>query len=129
VVRLFDTELARKIQQTVADSMVIMSGATIAAPTFVAAALYPDLLHALDFQGSLVALLHRRVALDQDCATPAQLHDVTGGSVLLRRTAKTFEYAPVTKEAPLAGDEEIVTVVAQAVRSEAWWRDYAASSS
>jgi len=86
-----------------------VSPSQIAAPTFVAAALYPDVRHALVLDDWLLAILHRAVGADWAGRTPAQVraeHDV---AVLLRRRADAA-FAPAHDDSPLAEGEQVLAV-------------------
>jgi Trk K+ transport system NAD-binding subunit len=108
VLRLFDADFARKVQAALAVDAAV-SPSHIAAPTFVAAALYPNVRHALVLDDWLLAILHRTVGADWAGRTPAQVraeHDV---AVLLRRGAGAA-FAPAHDDSPLAEGEQVLAV-------------------
>jgi Trk K+ transport system NAD-binding subunit len=109
VARLFDADLARKVQATMRIDRVL-SPSTIAAPTFVAAALYPDVRYAFELDDHLLVICHRAVGADWAGLSPARLRAEHDAIVLLRRGAADRAYAMADADAPLALAEQILAV-------------------
>ncbi len=109
VVRLFDADFARKVR-TALRIDVAMSASLIAAPTFVAASLYPDVEGAFVLDNRLVILIHRPVGEAWHGCTPSQLRAEREMAVLMRQASAGRPYAPACDDAPLRRDENVLTV-------------------
>lgn len=83
VVRLFDPDLARKVERTLGIDAALGTS-RIAAPTFVAAALYPDVVKAFVVEDRLFVLRERKAGSEWAGTTPATLRLEHGVHVLLR---------------------------------------------
>jgi len=102
VLRLFDAELASKLRSNLhVDAVLSVSGS--AAPTFVGAALYPNVLRGFLARNALVLLLHRTVGPDDvDRVTDDREH------VLLVKRAGARDFQPgASGDAPSPGDQFI----------------------
>jgi Trk K+ transport system NAD-binding subunit len=84
VLRMFDADLASKVQAALTVDAAL-SASRIAAPTFAAAALYPDVRYALVLDDWLLAIRHRVVGTDWAGRTPAQVRAAEDVAVLMRR--------------------------------------------
>ncbi|MCS6861014.1 MAG: NAD-binding protein [Abditibacteriales bacterium] len=110
VVRLFDADFARKVQATLNIDFAI-SAPALAAPTFVAAALYPDVRDAFVLDNRLlIVLLHRTVGDDWHGLTPSHLRATHSVIVLLRKRPPDA-YGLAHDDAPLDRQEEVLAVV------------------
>jgi Trk K+ transport system NAD-binding subunit len=83
VVRLFDAEFAQKVESFL-DIDASMSASRIAAPTFAAAVLAPDVTKAVIVRDRLLVLLERRAGADWAGARPSELRERQGIHVLMR---------------------------------------------
>src|SRR5712691_490380 len=109
VVRLFDADFARKVR-TALGIDVAMSASLIAAPTFVAASLYPDVESAFVLDNRLFILIHRTVGAAWHGCTPSQLRAEREMYVLMRQSSAGRPYTPACDDAPLRRDENVLTV-------------------
>jgi Trk K+ transport system NAD-binding subunit len=110
VIRTFDADLAHKVQQSL-EIDVAMSASRLAAPTFVGAALYPDVVAAYEAQGRLFIL----------CSSPAEegwvgrkakdLHHVRGDRVLFRIDRKGEPLAVHPEMGEVQADDSLLTVI------------------
>lgn len=108
VVRLFDADFARKAQSTLILDAAL-SAPLIAAPTFVAAALYSDVLDAFVLDSRLVVLLERLVGDEWAGWTPARLRTERGVVLLMRRRLAECAYSLAGDEdEPLTKDEKVL---------------------
>lgn len=98
VVRLFDAGFAHKIESTLGIDKAL-SASLIAAPTFVAAALYPGVVKAFLLEDRLLVLQERKAGAEWAGRKPSQ------AQVLVR------EGALATDERPLAAEEEVLAVL------------------
>jgi Trk K+ transport system NAD-binding subunit len=112
VTRVFDADFARKIQAAFQVEAALSPG-LMAAPTFVAAALYPGVLAAFVQGRRLFVVLRRARPDDWQGLTPSQLATGAGVQVLLRRPGGVGEPSLGGGEQPIAADEEIVAVVSR----------------
>ncbi|APR76304.1 TrkA-N domain protein [Minicystis rosea] len=109
VVRLFDPELARKVEHGMGIDAV-MSASAIAAPTFVASALYSDAFAATALADVLVVLREIHVTDAHAGFTAAQVAAAAGGTAMLYAPPKGA-FLAVTAEARLeSGGRLVVTV-------------------
>jgi Trk K+ transport system NAD-binding subunit len=98
VVRLFDADFARKVQSTLGIDAAL-GASSIAAPTFVASALFPGVVKAFLVQDRLLVLQQRKAGAEWAGRKPSELH------VLLR------DGAMATDERPLVAEEEVLAVL------------------
>jgi Trk K+ transport system NAD-binding subunit len=95
VVRLFDADFARKVESTLGID-VALGASSIAAPTFVAAALFPGVVKAFLLRDRLLVLQQRRAGAEWAGRKPSELPDVR---IVMRG------------DAPLAAEEEVLVVL------------------
>lgn len=114
VARVFDADFARKVQG--AFRVDAMSPPLMAAPAFVASALYPDVVAAFVQDQRLHVLLRRSMPGGWQGRTPSRLQAEEGVQVLLRRAAGERAHAVVTDDRALAPDEEVIALVSRAFR-------------
>lgn len=100
VVRLFDPEFARKVERSLGVDAALGSS-RIAAPTFVAAALFSDVAKAFVVDDRLFVLLGRKAGVEWAGRGPSALRSENGIHVLLRN-------GKIAIESPLAGEEEVL---------------------
>lgn len=100
VVRLFDPEFARKVERSLGVDAALGSS-RIAAPTFVASALFSDVAKAFVAGDRLFVLLGRKAGAEWAGRGPAALRSESGIHVLLRN-------GKIAIESPLAGEEEVL---------------------
>jgi Trk K+ transport system NAD-binding subunit len=115
VVRLFDADFARKVRAALHID-VAMSASLIAAPTFVAASLYPDVEGAFVLDTRLFILIHRPVGVAWHGCTPSQLQAEHAMSVLMRQSSAGQPYRPACDDAPLRREENVLTVTWRQLR-------------
>jgi Trk K+ transport system NAD-binding subunit len=110
VVRLFDADFARKVQTSLGVGAAL-SSSLLAAPTFVAAALFPDVKTAFVVDERwLVAVRQVRGATYADLA-PAELEQREGVRLLLRRGERDGTYRPADRAGGrIAAGETLVLV-------------------
>lgn len=96
VVRLFDADFARKVVSTLGID-VAMGASSIAAPTFVASALYPGVVKAFLVQDRLLVLQQRKAGAEWAGRKPSELSEAR---ILMR-----------DEERPLAAEEEVLVVL------------------
>ncbi|HKV13353.1 MAG TPA: NAD(P)-binding protein [Thermoanaerobaculia bacterium] len=97
VVRLFDEEFARKVEQALGVDAALGSS-RIAAPTFVAAALFSNVAKAFVLKDQLFVLQGRKAGPEWAGHTPASL---SGVHILLRN-------GEIAGDSPLAAEEELI---------------------
>lgn len=112
VVRLFDAELARKVEKTLGIDTAL-SASRIAAPTFVAAALFSDVAKAFIVRDRLFVLTAREAGAEWAGRTPPALRAEQGVQILLRNGM------PAAGETPLGAEEEVLAVLWRKV-APAW---------
>lgn len=106
-VRLFDAVFARKVESALGINAAL-SASRIAAPTFVASALYPDVTKAVIVKDRLFIVLERKAG-DWAGRNPAELR--AEGVRLLRRGGSSATDRGADAEGhPLAAEEEILAV-------------------
>lgn len=98
IVRLFDAGFARKVESTLGIDKAL-SASLIAAPTFVAAALYPGVVQAFFLEDRLLVLQQRKAGAEWAGRKPSEVQ------VLVRNGALA------TDERPLAAEEEVLAVL------------------
>ena len=96
VVRLFDDGFARKVVSTLGID-VALGASSIAAPTFVASALYPGVVKAFLVQDRLLVLQQRKAGAGWAGRKPSELSE---SRILMR-----------DQERPLAAEEEVLVVL------------------
>lgn len=96
VVRLFDADFARKVESTLGIDAA-MGASSIAAPTFVASALFPGVVKAFLVQDRLLVLQQRKAGLDWAGRKPSELSEAR---ILMR-----------DEERPLAAEEEVLVAL------------------
>ena len=101
VVRLFDAEFARKVENALGIDAAL-SSSRIAAPTFVAAALFSDVAKAFIVGDRLVVLTARKAGPDWAGRTPSALREEKGVQILVRNG----KLGP--SDTPLGAEEEIL---------------------
>lgn len=109
VVRLFDADFAAKVRATFALDAV-MSGSRIAAPTFVAAALYEGVLSAFVLDGYLVAILHRSAGDRGPLDRPDEAPPGAGWAVLMTRASPSLDFAPATGWDSSSDEEALLAI-------------------
>ncbi len=115
VVRMFDPGFAAKVKDAFQlDAAMGASG--IAAPTFVGAALYPDVRAALVLEDRLFILLQCAVRPQWNGRTTEELRDLEGITVLMRR-AGAAELAIVEPGVPLRAGESVLAVACRTLSS------------
>lgn len=112
VVRLFDAEFARKVESSLGIDAAL-SASRIAAPTFVAAALYPNVVKAFIVRDRLFILLWRPAGTEWAGARPSALRAEQEVQILWRDGALTTPGRAGTGSSPdldrpLAADEEVL---------------------
>ena len=88
-----------------------LSGSMIAAPTFVAAALYPGVRDAFVMDNRLLILLQRTVGDQWHGLTPSQLRAEHQVILLMRKGPTDRTYAPAHQEVRLDTAEEVLAMV------------------
>ena len=114
VVRLFDAELARKVESSLGVDAALGSS-RIAAPTFAASALFPDVAKAFIVRDHLFVLTSRKAGTEWSGRKPSSLREEHGAHVLLRDGRP----APAAGETPLGAEEEVLAVLWRQV-APAW---------
>ncbi len=109
VIRLFDAEMARKVENVLAIDAAL-GAARIAAPTFAASTLYGDVLKALLVGDRLLVLRQRQAGPEWSGKTPAELREREGVQVLQRDGRFTDG-----DETPLAPGEEVLAALCRPV--------------
>ena len=107
VVRLFDPDFAGKVESTLGIDAAF-GASRIAAPTFVAAALFPDVVKAFLVQDRLFVLRLRKAGAEWEGRKPSDLREEQGVHVLLRNRELATTGVTGARERPLAADEEIL---------------------
>jgi Trk K+ transport system NAD-binding subunit len=110
VLRLFDDEFARKVESALGID-VALGASWIAAPTFAASALYPDVAKAVIVQDQFLVLLERKAG-DWAGSTPSELRTEKGVHILLRGGG-------LTDEKPLAAEENVLAALSRSL-APAW---------
>ncbi|HEX4962948.1 MAG TPA: NAD(P)-binding protein [Thermoanaerobaculia bacterium] len=110
VVRLFDAEFARKVENAL--GIDVATGASrIAAPTFAASALHADVAKAVIVQDRMLVLLERKAGAGWAGLKPSQLRTEQGIHVLMRNGDLTTASLAAVDERPLAAEEEVLAVL------------------
>jgi Trk K+ transport system NAD-binding subunit len=109
VVRLLDANLAQKVQSALTINVALSAG-QIAAPTFVAAALYPDVRYAFMLGDCLAVIRHHAVGAAWVGLTPSRVRAEHGAIILMRGGVAGREYTPAHDDAPLTAAEYVLTV-------------------
>ena len=100
VVRLFDEEFARKVERALGIDTALGSS-RIAAPTFVAAALFSGVAKAFVLEDQLFVLLGRKAGSEWAGRTPSSLRQEGGAQILLRD-------GEIANDSPLTAEEELI---------------------
>jgi Trk K+ transport system NAD-binding subunit len=109
VVRLSDADVARKAQAVLGFDAAI-SAASSAAPAFVAAALYPNVAHALELEGMLLVFVHQTVDETWVGCMPERLHAESGIRPMLRRRQGGPTYHALGGEEPLEAGDRVIAM-------------------
>jgi len=109
VVRLFDADFASKVRQSMG-FQAVLSGSAIAAPTFVAAALCPDAVGAIEFQGWL--LIVRRCGAGPEWAgqTPDGVRQQGRIAALMVRGAGERDFVVAREDRVLSLGDEVLAL-------------------
>lgn len=110
IVRLFDADLARKVQ----DGMRIdaaLSASTLAAPVFVAAALHPRVVAAMVLGDELLSLCVREPDPSWIGKTPNELHASHHVDVVMRRSVTSDVFGRPAPEVPITGGERLLVAM------------------
>jgi Trk K+ transport system NAD-binding subunit len=110
VVRLFDSEFAAKVKSALHIDAA-MGAFAIGAPTFAAAALYPDVRSAFILDDRLFIVLHRKAGDEWHGQTPAKLKAKCDVRVVMRRAPAEQAYSVVKPDQPLVRDERLIAIV------------------
>jgi Trk K+ transport system NAD-binding subunit len=110
IVRLFDADFARKVEAVLRVDAAL-SASRIAAPTFVASALYPDVARAFIVRDHLFILLHRPAGQEWDNLKPSCLREERGVQILIRGGELARAGVAAADEKPLAADEVVLAAV------------------
>jgi Trk K+ transport system NAD-binding subunit len=109
VLRIFNSELAEKMQQGLAMDAVL-SASAVAAPTFAGAALCPDILHGLLLGDWLTAIYHQVIDGDGSNSKDKSPKTVENQAVLFVKRTGTRRYQAVATATVLAPGDEVVGV-------------------
>lgn len=112
VLRMFDADLARKVQESLGVD-VVLSTSAVAAPTFVGAALYPDVCVGFLLDDRLVLLLHRKVPADFRWAgsSPWSIGEQESLALLLQKPAASTDFVPLPSQHALQAGDELLAVL------------------
>ncbi len=109
IVRLTDADLARKAQSALGFDAAI-SSASSAAPSFVAASLYPNVAHAVVLDDLLLVLQHQPVEEGWIGRTPARVHAEHQIRPMLRRRQREQRYTALGGEEPLEAGDRVIAM-------------------
>lgn len=110
VVRLFDAELARKVERSLGIDVAI-GASRIAAPTFAASALFADVVKAFVIQDRMLVLLQRPAGPDWAGRTPSELQADQEVQILMRSGRLLTGDAEELDERPLEEGEEVLAAL------------------
>ncbi|HEX7180718.1 MAG TPA: NAD-binding protein [Thermoanaerobaculia bacterium] len=110
VVRLFDAELARKVERSLGID-VALGASRIAAPTFASSALFPDVVKAFVIRDRMLVVLQRPAGPDWAGTKPSELQADQGIQILMRDGQLLAESVAVIDEKPLIEREEVLAVL------------------
>ncbi len=110
VVRLFDAEFARKVETSLGIDAAL-GASRIAAPTFAASALFPDVTKAFIVQDRLIVTVRRKAGAEWAGRKPSELRDEQGIRILMRGSGLTNPGNALVDEPPLAEDEEVLAAL------------------
>jgi Trk K+ transport system NAD-binding subunit len=110
VVRLFDADFARKVETTLRVDAAL-SASRIAAPTFVASALYPDVARAFIVRDSLFVLTLRPAGSEWAGWKPSHLREERAVQILVRGGELARTGLAGEDEQPLAAEEVVLAAV------------------
>ncbi len=112
VVRLFDGDFAKKVQSAL-DIDVAMGAFTIGAPTFAAAALYPNVLTAFILESRLIVVLHRDAGSEWHGLSPSRIFHDEGVRPLMIKGAAQKRYSPCNDESVLHRDDKVIAILSR----------------
>ncbi len=115
IVRLSDADLARKAQIALAFDAAI-SAASSAAPSFVAAAIYPNVAHAVVLDDLLLVLLHQPIEERWIGCTPAWVHAQHGVRPMLRRRRVEQRYVALGGDEVLEAGDRLISMTCLELR-------------
>lgn len=119
VVRLFDADFARKVERGLGLDGAL-SASAIAAPTFVAAALYEGVRDAFVIDGELVTLWDHDEPDAWVGLTPEQVAREFGEQILLRKPRHGGgRYVPALSNEPLRADEHVLVATRRTLEGPA----------
>lgn len=125
VVRLFDAEFARKVENALGIDAAL-GASRIAAPTFVAAALFSDVVKAFVIRDRLFILKLRKADTEWAGRKPSALRAEHGIHVLLRN-GRMVSAGRAEAEVPLTAEEEILVARCRQL-APAWTEQQAAQT-
>lgn len=123
VVRLFDAGLARKVERSLGID-VALGASRIAAPTFAASALFPDVVKAFVIEDRMLILLQRPAGPDWAGRKPSELRTHQEVQILMRDGHLLTESVAVVDEKPLEEGEEVLALLWRKLASP--WSEQAA---
>ncbi len=116
ITRIFDPLFAEKIQKPLSID-IALSASRIAAPTFVASALYENVVGAclLD-ERTLLSFVCRKAGTAMAGQKPSVLRSKNQECLLYRKTSGTFRFQPiVADDSPLAAEDDLILVKIRSV--------------
>lgn len=117
VARLFEPDFAEKVKaQLHVDAA--MGAFYISAPTFVASALYPDVMHAFVVGDSLYSVLNRQVREEWHNKTPTAVRKSSGIDVVMRKESGGSKYHVAQPDEPLHRNDWTLAVVTRPLVSK-----------
>ncbi len=108
--RLFDAELARKVERSLGID-VALGASRIAAPTFASSALFPDVAKAFVIRDRMLVVLQRPAGPDWAGMKPSELQADQGIQILMRDGQLLAESVAAIDEKPLMEGEEVLAVL------------------
>jgi len=117
VVRLFEPDFAAKVKMQL-EVDAAMGAFFVSAPTFAAAALYPDVLHAFVVNDALFSILHCRVRADWRGRTPLEIMRDQGIDIAMSRADTEHDFAVASPDRPLPASDWALAVVRRELVSE-----------
>ncbi|HTL69806.1 MAG TPA: NAD-binding protein [Candidatus Eisenbacteria bacterium] len=112
IVRVFNGELANRVQQSLGILDTVLSTSSVSAPSFVGAALYENLLTAVTLEDKFISLLHRKVTQDSPLVgkwAGAVEHEEKFG-ILLFKPFDQAEFAPKPPQRPINPGDEFISM-------------------
>ncbi|MFO0660053.1 MAG: NAD-binding protein [Polyangiaceae bacterium] len=110
IVRLFDADLARKVQEGMRIDAAL-SASAIAAPVFVAAALHPHVVAATVIGDDLLTLCVHEPKQEWIGKTPAEVRASTGIDIVMRRGVTSDSFGRPAPNVPLTGGERLLVAM------------------